>query len=190
MSYLIVDFLANPIAQSVGLLAFVCSAFAASQKDEVKLRNYMAASAFVWVAHHYLLHSYTASILLFFIAIRCYMSAIFIDKALKIRVFITIFFVALNALISYYTWEGYHSLFAFTAATVATFAVLLTKGFWTRILLISVELLWLAYNIKVGSIGGIVACLTDGGIMCYVLFSSFMKERAATEVETALSPVN
>lgn len=173
MEYLINLMIENPAAQIVGIFAYFLSAFSASQKDDYKLRLFMSISAIIWVAHHFLLHSYTAAILLFVIAIRCYMSSILLEKNFSYRLNIAAFFILLNAILTYFTWEGYISIFAFLAATVATVSVLLTKGFWTRFLLITVEIMWLFYNIKVGSLGGVFACLTDGLIMSYVLYKDF-----------------
>lgn len=178
-------FASNPLAQIVGILAYLMSAFSVYQKDEKKLRLYMSVAALIWVAHHALLHSYTAAILLFVIAIRCFVSAEMISKTLVTRVYFTVFFILINAFCTYLTWEGYISLFAFMAATVATFAVLLVRGAFTRVLLISVELLWLTYNIYVGSIGGVVACLTDASIMAFVLYKDFYLKRTPIIEEVA-----
>lgn len=168
--------MANPTAQAVGIVAYFFSAYSVYQKDEYRLRLFMSISAFVWVLHHFLLHSYTAAILLLVIAVRCYLSSAFLEKSFNYRLRVAITFIIINALCTYFAWEGSVSLFAFSAATVATISVLLTTGFWTRVLLISVEAMWLAYNIHVLSIGGIIACLTDGLIMTFVLYKDFIKK--------------
>lgn len=174
MEQIITTFLQHPIAQTIGIFAYFLSAWSASQKDEHKLRNYMALSAFVWSVHHFALNSPTAGVMLFIIGIRCYVSSAILEKSLNTRLLATALFFIINAIGVYFTWEGGNSLFALLAATVATVAVLLTQGLKTRVLLITVEALWLVYNIHVMSLGGIVACLTDGLIMTYVLFKDFI----------------
>lgn len=174
MEQIIYAFTQHPIAQTIGIAAYFLSAFSASQKDEHKLRNYMALSALVWSVHHFALNSPTAGVMLLIIGIRCFVASSLLEKGLKIRLWATTLFLIVNIIGVYFTWEGGNSLFALLAATVATVAVLLTQGLKTRLLLISVEALWLAYNIHVMSLGGIIACLTDGLILTYVLFKDFV----------------
>lgn len=174
MEQIIHAFTQNPIAQTIGIAAYFLSAFSAAQKDEHKLRNYMALSALVWSIHHFALNSPTAGVMLLIIGVRCYVASSLLEKSLKTRFSAALLFVGINIIGVALTWEGGNSLFALMAATVATVAVLLTQGLKTRVLLISVEALWLVYNIHVMSLGGIVACLTDGFILTYVLFKDFV----------------
>ncbi|WVH09036.1 MAG: hypothetical protein EoVTN8_354 [Fluviibacter phosphoraccumulans EoVTN8] len=96
------------------------------------------------------------------------------------RLVVALVFMGINAIGTYVTWDGTISLFAFAAATLATIAVLLTTGLWTRLILVSVEMLWLVYNVHTGSFGGVLACVTDGGILIYVLLTEYVFKRQRT----------
>ena len=170
----------NPLAQALGIFAFVVSALSVWQRNENSLRVYMATSALLWAVHHFAMASYTATIMFIVIAFRCYLSALLLQQPFSVRLVVAFIFFGFNALGAYVTWDGYITIFAFAAANTATIAVLLTVGLWTRLLLITVELLWLVYNVNIGSVGGVLACLTDGGILIYVLFSEFVIKKRKT----------
>lgn len=177
MDVFVTPFFENPTAQAVGVLAYVVSALSVLQRKEDSLRLYMAISALIWAAHHFLMASYVATAMFVVIAFRCYISAVLLQQMLSVRLVVAFVFLGVNAVGTYLTWDGDISLFAFAAANIATVAVLLTTGLWTRLLLVLVELLWLAYNFHIGSLGGVLACLTDGGILAYVLFTEYVYKR-------------
>lgn len=182
MDSLLTALFANPLAQTFGVLAYAASAWSVLQKREDLLRLYMAISALIWATHHFLMASYVATVMFVVIALRCYLSAILLKQVLPVRLVVALVFMGINAIGAYVTWDGAISLFAFAAATVATIAVLLTTGLWTRLLLVSVEMLWLVYNVHIGSFGGVLACLTDGGILIYVLFTDYVFKRQGAAV--------
>ena len=188
MDGLLTAFMTNPVAQAFGVLAYGASAWSVLQKSEDRLRLYMAISALIWAAHHFLMASYVATVMFVVIALRCYLSAVLLKQVLPVRLFVALVFMGINAIGTCVTWDGTISLFAFAAATVATIAVLLTTGLWTRLLLVSVEMLWLVYNVHVGSFGGVLACLTDGGILIYVLFTEYVFKSRRTSTRRPCCP--
>ena len=182
MDSLLTTLFANPLAQMFGVLAYAASAWSVLQKQEDRLRLYMAISALIWASHHLLMASYVATVMFVVIALRCYLSALFLKQAWPVRLVVALVFMGINAIGTYVTWDGTISLFAFAAATLATIAVLLTTGLWTRLILVSVEILWLVYNVHIGSFGGVLACVTDGGILIYVLFTEYAFPRQGVAV--------
>jgi len=136
-------FNANPIAQSVGLVALLIQIIAVLNKDDRKLIIFQTIAVVFWMIHYWLMWLFIASV----IALLNIMRWIAVLKFPKNVKLFLIFFILywINAI---YNYQNIISILAIIASLSAlyTFFFLLWKWIIFRICLFWVWVLWLSYH--------------------------------------------
>lgn len=165
LNFVVELFKAHPIGQTLGVVAYLLTAFALSQKSDIKLRILMAIAAFIWSIHYFAIDAITAGFMVLIIAIRTSVSVFTFNALRPTRIGLTKLFIFVNTIGLFATWHGWVSILPFVSASVATIAMFLLYGSTMRLSLIVVEISWLCHNILTMSVGGVVANMTNIGIL-------------------------
>lgn len=143
------------IVQIIGFVGVAISLISFQFKDYQKLMWMRVLCEFVFALQYFLLGAYTgmATNLL-----SCVTNSIYCERIKRNRSVRTlqILFVCMFALTGILTWHGWASLFVIFAKGLSSFANGLGDSKKIRFLNLFVMSLWVAYDIAVFSIGGVV----------------------------------
>ncbi len=135
-------------AQCAGYLAFVLGVTAFLQKDDRRLKLFVASECLVYTVHFTLLGNPAAAGSALVSAVRSFLARK--SRSPVLAWLIIAINVALGALLS----RGRASWIPVVAASAGTLAVFRLEGIPMRLLLLASTFLWLTNNILSGSIGG------------------------------------
>ncbi|MDG6895257.1 YgjV family protein [Volucribacter amazonae] len=147
-----------PLAQWLGLLAFLLGILVFWQRNDKKLKMYMVLLSVVYTLHFLLLDAHISALTSFISGCRTLFS-IFVCSP-----YIAFTFVAMMIAIGGYTATSAISLLPIIGSTSGTIALFLLTGIKMRLLMLMGSLCWLINNILIGSIGGVLLELTVIGV--------------------------
>jgi hypothetical protein len=143
--------------QSLAIVALGVFALSFHFKSRGSILLVQIASLFVWSTHFALLGAWTGAILS---AVNIIVTILFLYKDRKRWIRNNAFLgctLAVLAIVSIATWEGYFTLFAFLAISSITIAKWQDDPRKIRMISIVASALWIVYDSFVGSYGGIVS---------------------------------
>jgi len=136
--------------QCLGYVACVLGITAFLQKNDTRLKSFLAAECAVYAVHFWLLNNTTA-------AMSALVSGCRSAVAVKTRsLMVAMGFIGINLVLGALFARSWMALLPVSASVLGTLAVFLMKGIPMRIVLLVATLCWLINNIAVGSIGGTV----------------------------------
>jgi len=152
MIHTLIDiYLANPLAQSIGIVATIVMTLSGTVKDDKKMLYTLTASFAFWSLHFYLLWFYTAAFLYGFMLIRNY----FLFRYPKNKMLFIV--SALIPIISLgFTYESHIDIIATLAPLVFIYSVYFLQWIKLRIWMIIISFIWLYYSFVAVSIGGVL----------------------------------
>ena len=155
----IVEFFTNTyVVQAIGFVGVALSLISFQFKDYQKLMWLRVICELVFALQYFLLGGYTgmATNLLSCVTNTVYRERIKKNKGTRV---FQIVFVCLFALVGVLTWHGWISLLVIFAKSISSFANGLGDNKKIRFLNLIVMSLWIAYDVAVFSIGGVVCDL-------------------------------
>lgn len=141
-------FAANPLAQSVGFLAFSLGVLTFAQRDDQRLRVFLTVFCAVIGAHFLLLGSPSAAYAAWLSGVRSYVSVHTRHAAVMGGFLLLIWATAVPTITRPAHW------LAVVGATLGTWALYRERGIRMRAIILAATVCWLTHNIAVGSIGG------------------------------------
>ncbi|MDD3793685.1 MAG: YgjV family protein [Candidatus Gracilibacteria bacterium] len=150
-------FLANPLGQIIGLIAFFVSIYNFLYCKNKRFIFFTMIASIFWGFHFLALGLLSAA----------YINIVDVLKnalALKYEKnkYMTLGFISIYVIISYFTYEGIISLIPLATAILSTILVFYVRGVYLNIGFLFVIVLWMIYNLIGGSIGGF---MTDSTLM-------------------------
>lgn len=150
-------FISNPLWQTIGLIAFFISIYNFTYCRDKKFIVFTWIASLVWWFHFLLIWLFSAA---FINLVDVFKNAL----ALKYEKnkYITISFILIYCIISYFTFDGLISLIPLLTAILSTIIVFYIRGVYLNIWFLFVIVLWMIYNFIWGSIWGFI---TDTSLM-------------------------
>ena len=137
-------------AQTLGFVSYFLAMLCFAQKDDRRFKVMMVIMNLNHSLHFYLLNALTASLCCVFAAGRTACSLY-----VKAR-WLAGLFIILTALIGYLTVNQWTDYIAIAGSCLGTYALFCLSGVQMRLVIFIGSCLWLANNIIVGSLGGIL----------------------------------
>lgn len=167
------------VAQIIGFIAFVVTAYGFIQKDEKKLKIVLTIANLIWFAHFFALSAYTACAIIFVIGIRQGISTYYHHADYKFKLKLTYIFIPINIVTGIISWNNWVSFFPMIASIFATVAMFVLEGKNMRKGMLAAEFSWLVNNLYFMSFGGLAANFVNSSLLIYHIF----KNAPLTEVE-------
>lgn len=171
-------YLANPLAQAVGLIAFVIGISAFVQKSDQRLRTFLTLYCVVIGAHFFLLGATTAAYAAWLSGLRSFVST-------RTRHFAVMsFFVLLVWVIGVPHITQQIQWLTIIGTTVGTWALYREKGWRLRIMLLFGTVCWVTHNVVIGSIGG---AMIEGSFLfvnSHTIFRLWRQQSSGMTAET------
>lgn len=177
------------IGQLIGIIAFVITAFGFLQHNDRKMKIILTIATFIWVVHFFLLSAYTASAVVFSIAIRQFTSTYFDNHPFSFKLKMAIFFGIVHSIVSFIVWQNAISIFPLISALSATISMFLLSGKKMRWGMLLAEVSWFIHNVYFISFGGISANVVNSLILLYHLFKNNDKKMSDIEKATVNSSI-
>ncbi|TCJ98876.1 inner membrane protein [Volucribacter psittacicida] len=150
-----IDYVVNlPLAQWLGIVAFLLGILVFWQRNDRKLKIYMVLLGIIYTLHFFLLDAQISALTSFISSCRTFLS-IFVCSP-----YVAFSFVAIMIAIGGYSATSFLSLLPIIGSTSGTLALFLLSGIKMRLLMLMGSLCWLINNILIGSIGGVLLELT------------------------------
>lgn len=160
MRALIELFAANPLAQSVGLLAFLVGIATFIQRSDQRLRILLTLYCVVIGAHFFLMGGQTAAYAAWLSGLRSFVSTRTRHIAVMSLFLIVVWGVGVPNITQPIQW------LTIIGTTLGTWALYREQGIRMRLLLLMGTVCWVTHNFVVGSIGG---ALIEG---CFLFVNS------------------
>jgi len=178
-------FNANPVAQTIWLIAFFFQLFAFLNKSDNKRLILQLIWFLIWVWHYALMWLIGPALIYLTLTIRNLVS-IKIKPNLKI----TYIFIILHLLNWYFTYENIYSLLPIIWWFISLISVLHFRWLVMRNLSVFWALLWLVYNIVEWSIWWVITIviLTSANIITIIRIIRDKKKDAKLELKRELEP--
>ena len=141
-------FAINPLAQSVGLLAFGLGVLTFAQRNDQRLRVFLTVFCAVIGAHFFLLGAPAGAYAAWLSGVRSYVSMHTRHVAVMGFFLVLIWVTAVPSITKPAQW------LAVIGATLGTWALYREQGIRMRAIILAATACWLTHNIAVGSIGG------------------------------------
>ncbi|MBO4388230.1 MAG: YgjV family protein [Spirochaetales bacterium] len=141
-------------AQVLGILALVAMVLSYQQKDRKRLLWFQLASNALFVAHYYLIDAPTMSVMCIVNVARSFVFSQNDTRWGTSRLWLYLF-LALTLAGGIWMWEGPLSLLVIVATLLLTVTLYSDNLAFMRKMFLVVPLLYIAYNIASGSVGGI-----------------------------------
>lgn len=138
------------LVQCLGYVACVLGVTAFLQKSDVRLKGLLAVESFVYTVHFWLLGDNAAAFIAFLSGIR---SGLAIKTQSRV---LGIVFLALNVIMGVPMMNHWLAILPILGGVLGTVAMFFVQGLSMRLVLLTSTCCWLANNIAVGSIGGMV----------------------------------
>ena len=163
----------NLFVQSIAIIALVIFALSFHAKTKKNIIIINTISLIMFMIHFYLLQAWTGVMLT---TLNCIIAIclIFRDKNKYIdnKIFLLSSLFILT-LVTFFTWEGYYSVFALLGVCLVIVAKWQQKKIHLRFIFILASLSWIIYDYFVGSSGGIISVI----IIIISLFISIIRDR-------------
>ena len=145
----------NPLGQTLGLIAFWISVYNFLYCRDKRFIFFTLIASCVWGVHFFILWLLSAAYINFVDVLK---------NALALRyeknTYITLGFIGVYIVISYFTYTGIISLIPLFTAILSTILVFYVRWVYLNAWFLVVIALWLVYNIVWWSIGGVMTDLT------------------------------
>lgn len=164
MQALLELFAANPLAQSVGLLAFGLGILTFAQRSDQRLRVFLTVFCAVIGAHFLLLGTPAAAYAAWLSGIRSYVSIHTRHVAVMGFFLIVVWVMAIPTITRPVQW------LAVVGASLGTWALYREQGIRMRVIILGGTACWLIHNIAVGSIGGALIESCFLGVNSHTIF--------------------
>jgi len=169
------------LAQALGFLSFMLGILCFYQKDDKRLKLMMVIMSANNVVHFALLGAPTASCGAFLSMVRAWL-AMHTSSGWVAVGFIVVTLVA-GVLLS----DSFGDLFPIIGTCIGTYALFCLKGIALRVAFLCGALCWLANNILVGSIGGIMLEVTLLGVNLNTIRRLWLCRSATDTVDSSAS---
>ncbi|CDI00989.1 conserved membrane hypothetical protein [Candidatus Competibacter denitrificans Run_A_D11] len=143
-------FAANPLAQSVGLLAFGLGILTFAQRSDQRLRVFLTVFCAVIGGHFLLLGTPSAAYAAWLSGVRSYVSVHTRHVAVMGFFLVVVWVMAIPTITRPVQW------LAVIGATLGTWALYREQGIRMRVVILGGTACWLIHNIAVSSIGGVL----------------------------------
>jgi hypothetical protein len=153
-------FAANPLAQSVGLLALVVGIATFVQRSDQRLRILLTLYCIVIGVHFFLLGAATAAYAAWLSGLRSFVSSRTRHVAVMGLFLVMVWVLGIPHITQMYQW------LTIVGTTLGTWALYREQGIRMRGLLLMATVCWVTHNVVVGSIGG---ALIEG---CFLVVNS------------------
>lgn len=141
-------FIANPLAQSVGLLAFVIGISAFVQKNDQRLRLFLTLYCAVIGMHFFLMGSSTAAFAAWLSGIRSFVSSRTRHVAVMTFFLLLVWILGIPNITQPIQW------LTIIGTTLGTWALYREQGIRMRLMMLMGTVCWVTHNFTIGSIGG------------------------------------
>ncbi|WP_237657931.1 YgjV family protein [Tolumonas lignilytica] len=141
-------FAANPLAQSVGLFAFVIGISAFIQRSDQRLRTFLTLYCIVIGCHFFLLGSPAAAYAAWLSGLRSFISTRTRHVAVMCFFLLIVWVLGVPHITQPIQW------LTIIGTTVGTWALYREQGLRMRLLLLTGTICWVTHNVVIGSIGG------------------------------------
>jgi hypothetical protein len=148
MDTVVALFTANPLAQSVGLIAFLLGILTFLQRDDQRLRVFLAVFSVVIGVHFFLLGGVAAAYAAWLSGLRSYVSSHTRHVAVMIIFLLIVWVLGIPSMTHPIQW------LAIMGTTLGTWALYREQGVRLRLMLLTGTLCWMVHNYAIGSIGG------------------------------------
>jgi hypothetical protein len=140
----------NPVAQTIGFVAFLIGASAFLHKDDQRLKYYLTAFTFVLSVHFFMLGLWTAALLALLGSARNYVSS------LTNNFWVMVIFILAAWILAIPNSNEWVHLLPVIAVSVGTWALFREKNLRMRFFMAIGTVCWFSHNLAVGSIGGVI----------------------------------
>lgn len=141
-------FAANPLAQSVGLIAFGIGISAFIQKNDQRLRTLLTLYCLVIGAHFFLLGATTAAYAAWLSGLRSFVSTRTRHVAVMLFFLLVVWVLGVPNITQPIQW------LTIIGTTLGTWALYREQGIRMRLLMLMGTICWVTHNFVIGSIGG------------------------------------
>lgn len=148
LSTIIALFAENPLAQSVGLIAFGIGISAFVQKNDQRLRLFLTMYCAVIGLHFFLMGSSTAAFAAWLSGIRSFVSSRTRHVGVMIFFLLLVWFLGIPNITQPIQW------LTIIGTTLGTWALYREQGIRMRILMLMGTVCWVTHNATIGSLGG------------------------------------
>jgi len=145
---LAVLFAANPLAQSVGLLAFVIGISAFVQRNDQRLRTFLTLYCIVIGAHFFLLGAHTAAYAAWLSGFRSFVSTHTRHVVVMCFFLLIVWVLGVPNITQPIQW------LTLIGTTLGTWALYREQGIRMRLIMLMGTVCWVTHNFVIGSIGG------------------------------------
>jgi hypothetical protein len=163
----------NLFVQSIAIIALAVFALSFHAKTKKNIIIINTIGLIIFIIHFYLLQAWTGVMLNI---LNCVIAILLIfreeNKYINNKIFLLSSLFILT-LVTFFTWEGYHSIFALLGICFVTIAKWQQKKIHLRLIFILASLSWIIYDYFVGSSGGIISEI----IIIISLFISIIRDR-------------
>lgn len=139
---------ANPLAQAVGLAAFILGIWTFRQRNDQRLRVFLALFSVVIGIHFFLLGGVTAAYAAWLSGLRSYVSSHTRHVAVMIAFLVMVWVLGIPHITHPIQW------LSIMGTTLGTWALYREQGIRLRLVLLTGTLCWMVHNYAIGSIGG------------------------------------
>jgi len=148
-------FITNPIAQSIGFIAFFISVYIFLFCKDKKFILFTWISSLVWGVHFFLIWLFSASLINFVDVFKNFFALKF-----KNNKYFAWFFIIFYLIVWYFSYESPISIIPVFNALLSTLLVFFVRGIWLNIWFIFIVILWVTYNFIWHSIWGFMTDIT------------------------------
>lgn len=141
-------FAANPLAQSVGLIAFAVGISAFIQKNDQRLRTLLTLYCVVIGCHFFLLSAPTAAYAAWLSGLRSFVSTRTRHVAVMAFFLLIVWVLGIPNITQPIQW------LTIIGTTLGTWALYREQGIRMRLLMLMGTVCWVTHNFVIGSIGG------------------------------------
>lgn len=153
------------LTEATGALGFLFSLVATLQKDDEKVKGWIALSGYAFTVHYGMLGATTGAVICGIAATRSVI-AIFTTAP-----WLGYVFMALHTAVTLVIAQTLADWFGFVGGIVTTLAVFFQKGVPMRVSFLIVYAAWLGHNIAYGSFSGSLMSLVFLATTTYTLFN-------------------
>ncbi|MCW8331558.1 YgjV family protein [Photobacterium sp. SDRW27] len=159
------------LAQFLGFISFAIGLYAFYQKQDTKLKLWMAVLCLVNAIHFLLLHSFSSA---FCVAVSMVRNLI----TIKVRSRWVMMVFMLFSVAGFFSIQRPSEALGVTGICVGTYSLFMLDGIKLRLGLLTGSLLWLGNNIALGSIGGSLLEACGASMNAVTLYRLYRDKKA------------
>ncbi len=164
-------FMAEPLYQGLGMLAFLISFGSKLIKNDKIMLYIDSVASLTWVMHFTVISAWTGAFTNFFWAIRNFASIKY-----KWNIKVLVWFLFAYTLMWYLTYVDWYSVFPIVSAYIYTSSYFFLKGINMRIWYILWNISWLVYQIANHSVGWILTEVLLSLVACFTIYRMYEKK--------------